>query len=145
MTSNPDACRVCTVSIGHTLGQYCASAQSPRPLPAGRRSPKTSTPNEVTDSEDPTHTFRSVLGSESFADESARRVGRGCVHPGKKSSTPSFSDNAIHLSQTLHSRGPEGRPRWGPRMMWGSGPKSEDSVLQTRRRAGGINGGPGKR
>lgn len=129
------------ISSGNIMLVHSAPDLLRLPGPGQKKLKTEATPKEVTDSEDPAHTFRSVLSSESSADESARWVGMGCVHPAKKSSTPSRSIHAIYHSRPLHSRGPEGRPRWGPGMMRGWGPKSEDSVLPTRRRAAGINGG----
>lgn len=141
MISNSDACRVPRREPAPSTLSISIRAWNPSPSPSAGI--ETFTPNEVVDSQGPTHTFRSVLSSESFAEESAGPVGSGHVHPARKSSTPSFQPHPS-LRATPEQR-PRGKAQVGTWGDVGLGAENEDSVPLTRRRAGGISGGPGKR
>lgn len=144
--SNPDACGVpwcesAHSALGMSSGNMMLVLRAPdllRLLGPGQKKPKTATPNEVTDSEDPPHTFRSVLSSESFADESVGGWGWGvCTQsrtPSHPHARPTPSITHRHSTAEAQREGPGGDPGC-------CGVGGEDSVLLTRRRAGGINGG----
>lgn len=111
-------------ALGTSLGNSMLVHRTPdllRLLGPGQKKPKTATPNEVTDSEDPTHTFRNALGSGG-----SRAGGDGVCVPSQEvlhtlmlsQSTPSFTQG--HSTAGVQREGPGGDPGCcgvrGPRM-----------------------------